>query len=97
MDRLDYLAIDQVIPLFPEQQFFLDELQHEKIQEANVLEIGLGSGVLSIGAARAGAKHVTALEINPRAKNLAGSSMGWKTKSRSKMAMNRFGLFRNSF
>ena len=71
-DRLDYPAIDQVIPLFPEQQFFLDELQHEKLQGANVLEIGLGSGVLSIGAARAGAKHITALEINPRAKNLAG-------------------------
>lgn len=71
-DKLDYREIDQVFPLFAEQQFFLDELKHDKIQGAEVLEIGLGSGVLSIGAARAGAKRVTALEINPRAKNFAG-------------------------
>lgn len=71
-DKLDYRAIDQVFPLFAEQQFFLDELRHDKIQNAEVLEIGLGSGVLSIGAAQAGAKRVTALEINPRAKNFAG-------------------------
>lgn len=71
-DKLDYRAIDQVFPLFAEQQFFLDELRHDKIQGKEVLEIGLGSGVLSIGAARAGAKRVTALEINPRAKNFAG-------------------------
>ncbi len=71
-DELDYRSIDQVFPLFAEQQFFLDELQHQKVQNAEVLEIGLGSGVLSISAARAGAKHVTALEINPRAKNFAG-------------------------
>jgi release factor glutamine methyltransferase len=71
-DTLDYRAIDQVFPLFAEQQFFLDELRLDKIQDAEVLEIGLGSGVLSIGATRAGAKRVTALEINPRAKNFAG-------------------------
>jgi release factor glutamine methyltransferase len=71
-DRLDHPAIDQVFPLFAEQQFFLDELVRDKIQGAEVLEIGLGSGVLSIGVARAGAKGVTALEINPRAKNFAG-------------------------
>jgi len=71
-DKLDYRAIDQVFPLFAEQQFFLDELRHDKIKDAEVLEIGLGSGVLSIGAARAGANRVTALEINPRAKNFAG-------------------------
>ncbi|MDC3955560.1 50S ribosomal protein L11 methyltransferase [Polyangium jinanense] len=71
-DRLDYRAIDQVFPLFAEQQFFLDELLRDKIQGAEVLEIGLGSGVLSIGALRAGAKRVTGLEINPRAKIFAG-------------------------
>jgi len=71
-DQLDYRDIDQVFPIYPEQLFFLDELDHEKIKDANVLEVGVGSGVLSIGAARAGAKKVTALEINPRAKNTAG-------------------------
>jgi methylase of polypeptide subunit release factors len=71
-DRLDYDAIDQVFPLYPEQQFFLDELVLDKVRGAEALEIGLGSGVLSIGVARAGAARVTALEINPRAKNTAG-------------------------
>ena len=36
------------------------------MQGAQALEIGLGSGALSIGALKAGAKRVTALEINPR-------------------------------
>jgi len=71
-DRLDYQEIDQVFPIYPEQQLFLDELDRERIKGANALEIGLGSGVLSIGVARAGAAQVTALEINPRAKNTAG-------------------------
>ncbi|MDF5727492.1 MAG: methyltransferase [Rhizonema sp. PD38] len=71
-DPVSYQKLDQVFPLHPEQQFFLDELTEEKIASARVLEIGIGSGVLSIGALRAGAIHVTALEINPRAKNYAG-------------------------
>lgn len=71
-DRLDYPYIDQVFPLFAEQEFFVDEMRTDKIRGASVLEIGLGSGVLSIAAARAGAKQVTALEINPRARNFAG-------------------------
>ena len=71
-DQLDYSAIDQVFPIYPEQASFLDELDRDKIKGANVLEVGVGSGVLSIGAARAGAAKVTALEINPRAKNTAG-------------------------
>ncbi len=71
-DQDTYLELDQVFPMHAEQQFFLDELKREKIAGAQVLEIGLGSGVLSIGAAKAGAARVTALEINPRAKNYAG-------------------------
>lgn len=71
-DLVSYQQPDQVFPLHPEQQFFLDEIIESKIAEARVLEIGLGSGVLSIGALRAGAVYVTALEINPRAKNYAG-------------------------
>ena len=71
-DLVSYSHPDQVFPIHPEQQFFLDELIESKIANARVLEIGLGSGVLSIGALKAGAIHVTALEINPRAKNYAG-------------------------
>jgi release factor glutamine methyltransferase len=71
-DPVDYPGVDQVFPMYPEQPFFLDEWDKAKLQGAEVLEIGLGSGVLSIGALKAGAKHVTALEINPRAKLFAG-------------------------
>ncbi len=71
-DRVEYNKPDQVFPLHPENQFYLDEIVEEKIKGAKVLEIGVGSGVLSIGAVKAGAEKVTALEINPRAKNYAG-------------------------
>lgn len=71
-DPLDYAEIDQVFPIYPEQAFFLDEIVDAAIQGASALEVGVGSGVLSIGAIRAGAAKVTALEINPRAKNIAG-------------------------
>lgn len=71
-DPMSYTEFDQVIGIFPEQKFFLDEIVRTKIRSADLLEIGVGSGVLSIGCVRAGAKRVTALEINPRAKNVAG-------------------------
>ena len=71
-DRVEYDQPDQVFPLHPENQFYLDEIIEEKIKDAHALEIGIGSGVLSIGAVKAGAKKVNALEINPRAKNYAG-------------------------
>ena len=71
-DRVEYDNPNQVFPLHPENQFFLDEIVEEKIKEAKALEIGIGSGVLSIGAVKTGAEKITALEINPRAKNYAG-------------------------
>lgn len=82
-DGVSYQKPDQVFDLHPEQQFFLDELVESKITSARVLEIGLGSGILSIGAIKAGAVRVTALEINPRAKNYAGFnilSLGLESK-----------------
>jgi len=71
-DEVEYPGVDQVFPMYPEQPFFLDELVTEDIKGAQALEIGMGSGVLSIGALKAGAAQVTALEINPRAKVFAG-------------------------
>jgi len=71
-DQDTYLELDQVFPMHAEQQFFLDELRRDKVANAQVLEIGLGSGILSIGAAKTGAARVTAPQINPRAQNYAG-------------------------
>ncbi len=71
-DTEDYLNVDQVFPIHAEQEFFLDELNLGKVKDANVLEIGIGSGVLSIGVLKQGARAVTALEINARAKIFAG-------------------------
>ena len=71
-DAISYGEPDQVLPLFPEQQFFIDEMPAERIEGASVLEVGIGSGILSMTMAKARAKKVTALEINPRAKILAG-------------------------
>jgi tRNA1(Val) A37 N6-methylase TrmN6 len=71
-DRVDYKDKDQVFPLHPENQFFLDQMMPERMRNARVLEIGLGSGVLSIAAIRAGARSVVGLEINPRAIAFAG-------------------------
>lgn len=71
-DRFEYQGWDQVIPIQPEQVFFYDEMQTARLKGAKVLEIGVGSGVLSIQAAKHGAKQVVALDINPRARTLAG-------------------------
>jgi methylase of polypeptide subunit release factors len=71
-DRFEYQGWDQVIPIQPEQVFFYDEMKNDRIQGATVLEVGVGSGVLSIQAAKQGAKNVVALDINARARNIAG-------------------------
>jgi carbamoyltransferase len=71
-DHADDIHPEQVLPLFAEHKFFLEELNRDRIRNAEVLEIGVGSGVLSIAAVRAGARRVTALEVSSRAKNIAG-------------------------
>jgi len=71
-DGFAHRQTDQVLALFPEHRFFLDEIVRERIKGAKVLEFGAGSAVLSIAAVRAGAEHVVALESNPRARTFAG-------------------------
>lgn len=71
-DPFDYQGVDQVIPMQPEQYFMMDYLVPADLHDAKVLEVGLGSGVLSIFALQQGAATVTGLEINPRAKIYAG-------------------------
>lgn len=71
-DPFGYQGIDQVIPMQPEQYFMMDYLAPGDMQNANVLEIGLGSGVLSIFTLQQGAANVIGLEINSKAKLYAG-------------------------
>ncbi len=71
-DRFEYKGWDQVIPIQPEQVFFYDYFEKERLHNKHVLEIGLGSGILSIKAAKLGAKSVVALDINPRARAIGG-------------------------
>jgi release factor glutamine methyltransferase len=71
-DPFEYKEKDQVIPLQPEQLFFMDYTRPADIQHARILEIGLGSGILSIFCLLKGARHCTGLEINPRAKIFSG-------------------------
>ncbi|MCW3466351.1 methyltransferase [Chitinophaga nivalis] len=71
-DPFEYKGKDQVIPLQPEQVFFMDYTHAADIHQANILEVGLGSGILSIFCLMKGAAHCTGLEINPRAKIFTG-------------------------
>ncbi|MDN2715179.1 MULTISPECIES: methyltransferase [unclassified Janthinobacterium] len=71
-DSFEYKSIDQVIPLQPEQVFFMDYTNLDDIKGRHVLEVGLGSGVLSIFCLLNGASYCSGLEINPRAKILTG-------------------------
>ncbi|NSL85695.1 methyltransferase [Chitinophaga sp. Mgbs1] len=71
-DPFDYKEKDQVIPLQPEQLFFMDYTRPADIDQARILEIGLGSGILSMFCLHKGARHCTGLDINPRAKIFCG-------------------------
>ncbi|RYY22684.1 MAG: methyltransferase domain-containing protein [Chitinophagaceae bacterium] len=60
-------------------KFLLEHLSHEKLKDQSVLELGAGSGLISIYAALQGAL-VTATDINPVAvkcikRNIAGNSV----------------------
>ena len=67
-DPFEYQGKDQVIPIQSEQVFFMDYLRPEALRDSHFLEIGLGSGVLSLFCLLRGAGKGVGLEINPRAK-----------------------------
>ena len=71
-DAFEYQGKDQVIPLQPEQLFFMDYVADESINGKTFLEVGLGSGVLSIFCLLKKAKYGVGLDINPRAKIFTG-------------------------
>lgn len=57
--------------LFLTSRFFAEFLQRQDFAGKRVVEIGTGSGILALSAARAGAASVLALDINPQAARAA--------------------------
>jgi release factor glutamine methyltransferase len=53
--------------IFLTSRFFAEFLQALDLAGKTVVEVGTGSGILSLSAAKAGAKSVVALDINPAA------------------------------
>jgi release factor glutamine methyltransferase len=57
--------------IFLTSSFFAQFLQSLDLRGKSVVEVGCGSGILSLSAARAGAREVVALDINPAAAEAA--------------------------
>jgi methylase of polypeptide subunit release factors len=53
--------------VFITSEFFADFLARLDLAGKHVAEVGTGSGILALSAARAGAAHVLAIDINPNA------------------------------
>lgn len=53
--------------IFLTSEFFAKFLQRQDLQGRSVVEVGTGSGILALSAAKAGAASVLALDINPEA------------------------------
>ena len=53
--------------LFLSSEYFAEFLDGLDLTGKNVADVGTGSGILALAAARAGAAHVLALDINPNA------------------------------
>jgi release factor glutamine methyltransferase len=60
--------------IFLTSAFFARFLQSLDLSGKAVVEVGCGSGILSLSAAKAGARSVTALDINPAAVEAANSN-----------------------
>ena len=54
----------------------MEELENIPIiLNSKVLDVGCGTGILSIAAARMGARYVTAIDLNPRAIKATGKNI----------------------
>src|SRR5215510_15826315 len=52
---------------FITSEFFASFIGRLDLSGKRVVDVGTGSGILALAAARAGAAHVTAVDVNPRA------------------------------
>jgi methylase of polypeptide subunit release factors len=57
--------------IFITSEFFAGFLQRLDLAGKHVAEVGTGSGILALAAAKAGAAHVVAIDINPNAAGAA--------------------------
>ena len=62
--------------LHPSTQLCLELLETLPVQGAHVLDLGTGSGILAIAAARLGAAQVLALDVDATAARTAGENIG---------------------
>lgn len=60
--------------IFLTSKFFADFLQKLDLKDKKAVEIGIGSGILALSAAKAGAASVLALDINPAAVRAAAAN-----------------------
>lgn len=62
--------------IFITSEFFAGFLGRLDLRGKHVAEVGTGSGILALAAAKAGATHVLALDINPNAARAADHNAG---------------------
>jgi release factor glutamine methyltransferase len=60
--------------LFKTGEYFAEFIGGLDLRDRRVADIGTGSGILALAAARAGASHVIALDINPNAARAAAEN-----------------------
>jgi release factor glutamine methyltransferase len=64
---------------FLTSEFFANFLSDIDLTGKRVADVGTGSGILALAAARAGAASVVALDINPNAAKVAAPGRGGKS------------------
>lgn len=55
----------------PSTQMVMEFMEQMQLQDSNCLDLGSGSGILSIAALRLGAKHAVGVDIDPKAEDIA--------------------------
>ncbi len=58
-------------------QMVLEEMEKRILPGANCLDLGSGSGILSIAALRLGAGHATGVDIDPKAEDVARENLAY--------------------